>query len=223
MRRRSPLRLSRTSACRPILRIAAALASFSAPVWAGEWEDCQSATEAKMVAACTAVIEKRDRNPRDLATAHVRRGVNEQRRGLLDQAWADFDAATTLDPDSSLAFVSRGALLRQKGQIDSAASDFERAIALDPKNAGAYVGRGNVRVIRRDVSGALADFDQAIELRPDFAFAYLRSPWTAPESSIAHWPITTGPLLSIRTRRTLMPIAASPTASEGTSIRRSRV
>src|SRR6266536_4328426 len=162
-----------TSSCRPVLGIAAALASFIAPVSAGEWEDCQSANDAKMVAACTAVIEQGDRNPQDRAKAHLRRGLDERQRGLLDQAWTDFDAAVKLDPGSSTAFFQRGAVSRQKGDIDHAASDFERAITLDPKNANAYVGRGNVRFMRRDVPGAFADFDQAITLRPDFAFAYL--------------------------------------------------
>src|SRR6266496_188024 len=162
-----------TSSCRPVLGIAAALASFIVPVSAGEWEDCQSANDAKMVVACTAVIEKGDRNPQDRAKAHLRRGLDERQRGLLDQAWTDFDAAVKLDPGSSTAFFQRGGVSRQKGDIDHAASDFERAIALDPKNANAYVGRGNVRFLRRDVPGAFADFDQAITLRPDFAFAYL--------------------------------------------------
>src|SRR6266567_1140076 len=168
-----------TSSCRPVLGIAAALASFIVPVSAGEWEDCQSANDAKMVVACTAVIEKGDRNPQDRAKAHLRRGLDERQRGLLDQAWTDFDAAVKLDPGSSTAFFQRGVVSRQKGDIDHAASDFERAITLDPKNANAYVGRGNVRFMRRDVPGAFADFDQAIAdlsravaINPNSAFYY---------------------------------------------------
>src|SRR6266498_4025328 len=162
-----------TSSCRPVLGIAAALASFIVPVFAGEWEDCQSANDAKMVAACTAVIEQGDRNPQDRAKAHLRRGLDERQRGLLDQAWTAFDAAVKLDPGSSTAFFQRGVVSRQEGDIDHAASDIDRAIAdlsravaINPNSAFYYGSRADAFDAKGDLDRALADYDRVLAISP---------------------------------------------------------
>src|SRR5437763_7147591 len=92
-----PSRRVCSSCCGLLLGTAVTLATFTTPTRAGQWEDCQAGNDAKLIAACTAVIDRAERGPEELAKSHLRRGTEQQRRGLVDQAWADFDAAVKLD------------------------------------------------------------------------------------------------------------------------------
>src|SRR6266487_3014854 len=161
-----------TSSCRPVLGIAAALASFIAPVSAGEWEDCQSANDAKMVAACTAVIEQGDRNPQDRAKAHLQRGAVSRQKGDIDHAASDFERAITLDPKNANAYVGRGNVRFMRRDVPGAFADFDQAITLRPDFAFAYLSRGNVFDRTGNIDRALADFDRSIALDPASADAH---------------------------------------------------
>src|SRR5258707_12645004 len=54
--------------------VALALAASLAPARADDWTDCDSTGAARVEPACTAVIEKAERSPQDLASAYARRG-----------------------------------------------------------------------------------------------------------------------------------------------------
>ncbi len=154
-----------------LLLCAALLAAPAAR--ADDWGDCRSTNPDKQMAGCTAVLEKRDRPPEDLALAHRMRGSWYARRDMLDRALGDFDKAVELAPASAAPLTDRAAVLRRLGQLDRALADADRAIELDPKNVGGFLQRGHARAQQREWDKALADFEQAVTLRPDNPVAYV--------------------------------------------------
>src|ERR1043165_5101547 len=137
---------------------ATAILLAAAPARADDWDDCRTDVADKVMAGCTAVIEKRERSNDDLAVAHRRRGIWYSRRDMLDRALSDFDNAVRLAPGSADALIERGYGHRRKGNLDAALADNARALELDPKHRGAYLQRGNLRAQQGDTANALADF-----------------------------------------------------------------
>jgi hypothetical protein len=77
---------------------AAVLLALSHPARADDWDDCRSEVPDRVMAGCTAVLEKHERKDDDLSDAHRRRGTWYIRRDMVDRAMADFDAAVRLAP-----------------------------------------------------------------------------------------------------------------------------
>ncbi len=77
----------------------------------------------------------------DLDT-RVWRGAIAYRQGRFQQAWADFDAAARLDPDSGLALYGRALAAKQLGRNAEAEPDFTAAIARRPGVAAEFGNYG---------------------------------------------------------------------------------
>jgi lipoprotein NlpI len=98
------------------------------------------------------------------AESFVRQGIQNARKGDLDEAMDDFDQAIVLDPQNVDAYYCRGSVKSRLENWDGAIADFTRNIELNPKSADAYFYRGLARNEKGDLDGAIADDNQAIAL-----------------------------------------------------------
>src|SRR6266446_3503912 len=142
--------------------------------------------------SCTAVIRSGGQTPQGLVAAfnsrgnaHLNnRGLAYLRKGRLDPAIEDFDAAIRLNPKYASAFINRALVYQEKAQWDfdayladgmyedRAIRDLDEAISLDPGNATAFRNRGLVNSRRQRYDRAIQDFDEAIRLNPNIAVAF---------------------------------------------------
>src|SRR5262245_52086928 len=95
---------------------------------------------------------------------YLARGERGFRRGDLDRAIADFDAAIRLDPGKAVAYSQRGNAWRSKGDQERALGEHEAAIRIDPHNPAVFRDRGILWRRHGDLDRALVDFDRAIRL-----------------------------------------------------------
>src|SRR5262245_5115076 len=95
---------------------------------------------------------------------YLARGERGFRRGDLDRAIADFDAAIRLDPGKAMAYGQRGNAWRSKGDQERALADYEAAIRIDPHNPAVFRDRGILWRRHGDLDRALVDFERAIRL-----------------------------------------------------------
>ena len=86
--------------------------------------------------------------------------------GEYDLARDNFDAAISLDPNSSDAYASRGYLSVQTGNYSLAFPDINRAIEISRFNHDAFLKRANAYIGFGQTSLAAEDLAQAIELAP---------------------------------------------------------
>jgi tetratricopeptide (TPR) repeat protein len=134
-------------------------------------EDAGTAALAKddadgAIAAFTQAIDKKDKisNP---VYDHVMRGVAYAKKGMNEQALADFDVAVMLKPDDPDARFRRGSTRVQLKQYQGAIEDLSVVIQADPMNAVAYRLRGfSYNTLDRVAEGA-PDNEKACALNKD--------------------------------------------------------
>lgn len=100
------------------------------------------------------------------AAAYYNRGNERYKKGDLDGAIADYDAALIFDSRWALAYNMRGSARYNKGDLDGSIADYELAIKSDPSFAKAYGNRGLARLFQGDMAAAEKDFDQCLKLEP---------------------------------------------------------
>lgn len=76
------------------------------------------------------------------AAAYYNRGNELYKKGDLDGAIADYDAALTFDPRWARAYNMRGSARYNKGELDGSIADYTRAIEIDPHLADTDVASG---------------------------------------------------------------------------------
>ena len=107
--------------------------------------------------------------------SHVNLGIVNVRRGRLEEARRDYDAALRLAPWFLPAYVNLADLLRLQGRDDEGEGVLRRALQVDPTNASVHHALGLLLVRRKRPGEALAELGRAAELdpgTPDFAYAY---------------------------------------------------
>jgi tetratricopeptide (TPR) repeat protein len=107
-----------------------------------QWAWCRGEYSARLVPACTAVIQSHRQTPENLARAFFYRGRALAAQNQFDLAIQDFDQAIRLDPSFPDAFNFRGVVWADKGQFERAIADFDQAIQLDANYAVAIYNRG---------------------------------------------------------------------------------
>src|SRR2546421_10088511 len=100
------------------------------------------------------------------AVSYYNRGNEKYKKGDLDGAIADYDAALTFDPRWARAYNMRGSARYNKGDLDGSIADYTRAIEIDPHLALAHYNRGKARRDKGDLDGSIADYTRAIEINP---------------------------------------------------------
>jgi tetratricopeptide (TPR) repeat protein len=127
---------------------------------------------ARVIDACTALINSKGGNDENRALVHLQRGSMYRRLGKFELALVDFDESIRYEPNSALAFTGRGNAYRGLKLFDQALSDHSEALRLKPDDATICNNRGNVWQDLRDNERAIADYDAAIKLDPTYATAY---------------------------------------------------
>lgn len=115
-----------------------------------------------------ALMEERG-NARIMAATHVNRGVLRMRRGNIEAAMADFDAATRINPDEPEAYLNRASILLNRDEMSSALSQFDTAITKNTRRpALAYYGRGVANEESGNLRAAYRDYMRASQLAPSW-------------------------------------------------------
>ena len=106
------------------------------------------------------------------ARGYYNRGVAYQKKGLTDQALADYNKAIDLKPDLVDPYIDRASLQEKMGRPDNALTDLNKAIQLDPENVDAFYKRALIYHLEGLLDPALDDLNRVIRLNPDYAVAY---------------------------------------------------
>jgi tetratricopeptide (TPR) repeat protein len=136
---------------------------------------CVAATAAndddRIIDVCGALIDNERTERADRVKALIARAGVFERRGMIERAIADYDAALWLDPTLADIFNARGELWRRKGDRPKALQDFGAAIRLSPDHPAA---RGNYKSLAQELErlGAL----MAVYNKPSFNCATARRP-----------------------------------------------
>lgn len=118
----------------------------------------------------------------ELAATHVNRGILKIRRGQIEAAIADFDAALAIDPNQPEAYLNKGFALMRREQPGEALSLFTVAIersTLRPEVA--HYGRATAHEALGDARAAYYDYRRASELAPN---------WQEPLIDLARFRVT---------------------------------
>lgn len=103
----------------------------------------------------------------ETAATHVNRGILRIRRGQIDAAIADFDAALRIDPNQAEAYLNKGFALMRREQPSEALRLFTVAIERHTRRPEvAYYGRATAHEALGDARGAYYDYRRASELAP---------------------------------------------------------
>jgi len=117
----------------------------------------------------------------DAVATHVNRGILRLRRNLIDEAIADFDSATQLDPSQPEAYLNKGAALMQRRNASEAAQLFTVALEHNTQRpAVAHYGRAMANEELGNVREAYRDYQMASQLAPD---------WSAPRADLQRFRV----------------------------------
>ena len=94
------------------------------------------------------------------------RGTAYAKKGDLDHAIADYDAALRIDPKLTDAYGNRGLALVKAGQFARAIADFNQALAGNPKDALSLYNRGVAKQKMGDSVGGDIDVINARGIDP---------------------------------------------------------
>ncbi|MFZ1964098.1 MAG: ankyrin repeat domain-containing protein [Roseiarcus sp.] len=127
----------------------ALMCSVMSPADATDLDDCIQKSGQDAVDACTAVIERGDKeSPKDRARAFYDRGIEYANQHAWGKAISDYSEAVKIDPKYGNALAARGLAFEAQGDLHRAHGDFEAAIALrnDDKIATEGLQRVNNRI-----------------------------------------------------------------------------
>lgn len=148
------------------LALALVLTVAALPAWAQR--PCLSDDPDTAIRGCTIDIVAPP-DPQGVASSYISRGKAYLRKGLRDQAIADFEKATGIDPESSVAYGLIGVAYYDMGRYDLALANFTKAIELagpDTKSID-YLRRGVAYEASGERDKAIADYRTALKLNPD--------------------------------------------------------
>jgi len=152
---------------RPLV-FALVLALSATRAGADMYGDCkQSADPDLRIRGCTQVIGGgKEETRKNLTAAYYNRGLAYWRKGEVDHAIADYDAAIALARHLAPAYYNRGIAYYSQGKLDHAITDFHKAIAFDPNYTPAYNNRGRAYEKMGDKEQAIADYRKSLEIDP---------------------------------------------------------
>ena len=104
--------------------------------------------------------------------AHNNLGVVLDKRGQLDEAISQFQAAIRLKADYAEAYYNLGNVLSRKHQLDGAISQYQEALRLRANYAEAHNNLGFALGQKGRTGEAIGQYREAIRLRPEYAEAY---------------------------------------------------
>ncbi len=147
--------------------------------WFSEWSTlCETALERLEPEQYPALNELRRRPGHDNPTSfgltadNYANGLNDARRGALDEALRSFQAAIARDPSSVLPWIDAGLVTLEFRRYGFAKQLFARAVELAPTNYDALIGLGIAERGLRDLDGAEASYERARDSDPIRGDAY---------------------------------------------------
>ncbi len=169
-----------------LMSIAGAAAASNMVIGGGSAQECSDAalkgrTDGRAVLACTTALQVETLNFRDRARTYVNRGVLQMRQRQFGAARADFDQASSIDPNLGEAYVNRGATYVGEDRYREGVEQIDRGLALgvkDPEKA--FFNRGLANEGMGDLNAAYRDYNRASELAPD---------WLAPKTELARFTV----------------------------------
>ncbi|MGB7569056.1 MAG: tetratricopeptide repeat protein, partial [Chitinivibrionales bacterium] len=99
-------------------------------------------------------------------------GIVLSKKGLTDEAIADYRKALQLKPDYDIGINNLGTLLAKTGQIREAVEHYQKALLINPKNAQIYYSLGILFLKMGQTNDAIADFQKALEIDPKYIDAH---------------------------------------------------
>jgi tetratricopeptide (TPR) repeat protein len=131
------------------------------------YRECyQGDVAAKVIAACSNLINNRLGERNDLAMAYKSRGDAYDDTERYELALRDYSEAIALNPQDATAFNSRGTTRTALGQYELALGDFDRALRLVPAQAIPLSNRCFAKAALGRLEDALADCNEAVRLHP---------------------------------------------------------
>jgi tetratricopeptide (TPR) repeat protein/mono/diheme cytochrome c family protein len=103
--------------------------------------------------------------------AHYNLAEMLQRRGALDEAIVQFQAAANIRPNDSVANNALGGALLAKGDVNGAVQYFQSSIAAQPDYFDAHYNLGTALASQENYQGAVVQFGEAVRLNPEDASA----------------------------------------------------
>ena len=94
-----------------------------------------------------------------------------QRRGALDEAIEQFQAAVSIRPNDPVANNALGGAFLAKGDLSQAVQRFDAALAVQPDYFDAHYNLGNALAAQDKFDGAAEQFGAAVRLNPEDANA----------------------------------------------------
>ncbi len=104
---------------------------------------------------------------------HLDAGTAYLSQGNYDQAIAEFNEGSKIDPTAPTSYIGRGLVYMYKSQFDQSLVNFDKAIQLDATIAVAYRDRGLVYYFEGIYDNALADMEKAIQIDSKAAQSYV--------------------------------------------------
>src|SRR6516162_1834005 len=108
---------------------------------ADDFDTCDQQSGDVAIAACTRGITSGEYSGDRLAVLYNDRGVEDQKKGDLDRAIADYGEAIKDNPKFIRAYENRIKANVKKGEYDRAFADYSAVIELDPSFAN-FINRG---------------------------------------------------------------------------------
>ena len=93
-------------------------------------------------------------------------------QGKVDEAMAEFRAATRINPDHAIGHANLGLALKLQGKLEEAIAEFRAAIRINPHDADAHFHLGDALNGQGKLEEAIAEFRAAIRFDPRDAEAH---------------------------------------------------
>jgi tetratricopeptide (TPR) repeat protein len=94
--------------------------------------------------------------------------------GRMDDAEAQLEAASRLDPKNPALLDSVGEFYVRRGKFNQAQRAFGRALAVDPRFVPARMAEGDLFLIRKDPDQALSNYEAILQATPRSAAALVK-------------------------------------------------
>ncbi len=174
--------------------VAAMLAAFSMPalgsvivIGNSSARLCYEAADSPLmptvadVRQCDHAFAEEALSQHDRVATHVNRGILRLRRGMVDEAIADFDRAIDLDPQQPEAYLNKGAALIRLNNPSEALGLFTVALEHNTRRPEiAHFGRAIANETLGNIREAYSDYRRASELDPD---------WQDPRTELARFRV----------------------------------
>ncbi len=150
-----------------LLLLAVPIPALGRSEFGGEDKACADTGNAEAaISACTRLSENRGLGKRNRAIALGNRGAAYKTLGRYEEAVADFDQASELDPGNPQYYCQRGDVHIRTGALDAAIADYSAALTRSPHLAWALQGRGRAYLAKNDGELAFVNFSDALQRKP---------------------------------------------------------